>query len=107
MKPMAISSVKKEENMAAKSTKKKVDFQLQAPQAKRVLVTGDFISWDEKGITLKKSRTGTWKTSLNLKPGRYEYKFIVDGQWWNDPTNSNTVTNSLGTINSVVEIATK
>ncbi|MBN3038574.1 MAG: helix-turn-helix domain-containing protein [Candidatus Omnitrophica bacterium] len=105
IQPPAIKAARKEATMATKGTKKKkVDFQLSAPEAKKVYITGDFNSWSEKGITMKKSKTGTWKTSVNLKPGRYEYKFIVDGQWWNDPTNDNTVNNSFGSTNSVVEL---
>lgn len=99
--------VGKEKTMATKSTKKKVNFQLSAPEAKKVKVTGDFTSWNEKGFLLKKGRAGTWKTSLTLKPGRYEYKFIVDGQWWTDPSNVNLVDNNFGTINSVLEVAAK
>ena len=94
--------------MPTKSAKKKrIDFELSAPEAKQVFITGDFSSWDGKGIAMKRNRTGLWKTSLNLKPGRYEYKFIVDGQWWTDPTNTNTVGNSFGSANSVVDIITK
>jgi 1,4-alpha-glucan branching enzyme len=88
---------------AAGPADKKVvaNFDLMAPNAKEVLVTGDFTSWSSTGITMKKGANGQWKTSINLKPGKYEYKFIVDGQWWNDPNNKATVGNSFGSLNSV------
>jgi transcriptional regulator with XRE-family HTH domain len=87
-----------------KKTQGKATFTLMAPKANRVCVTGSFNSWDKTGTPLKKDKTGTWSTDLSLKPGRYEYKYIVDGQWWTDPTNRNTVRNTFGSENSVIEI---
>lgn len=87
-----------------KRAMKKVKFELAAPEAKKVMLVGDFNSWNETGIALKKSKKGLWKADLNLSPGRYEYKFIVDGEWWTDPSNSYTVTNAYGNQNSVKEI---
>ena len=97
-------SKKKEEEMPRKKTQKKVNFQLKAPEANRVLLTGDFTSWNQDPIPMKRNRSGLWKTGVNLGSGRYEYKFIVDDQWWTDPENSNTSQNSFGDSNSVLEI---
>ncbi|MBU4377122.1 MAG: helix-turn-helix domain-containing protein [Candidatus Omnitrophica bacterium] len=87
-----------------KKTQPKATFTLTAPKAGKVAVTGSFNSWDKTGTPLEKDKSGAWTGGLNLKPGRYEYRFIVDGQWWTDPTNKNTVRNSFGSENSVVEI---
>lgn len=87
-----------------KSDVKKVAFQLQASEAQSVALTGDFNSWGDEGLKMKKGRDGVWKIGMNLVPGRYEYKFIVDGQWWTDPANPNAATNSFGTVNSVIEV---
>ncbi|MBS1526721.1 MAG: hypothetical protein JST19_13775 [Bacteroidetes bacterium] len=55
-------------------------------EAKSVILTGNFIQWDPHGYTM--SRDGDdWVISLYLKPGKYLYKFIVDGQWMLDPGN--------------------
>jgi len=97
--------IKKEGGMAKKQSTAKSTFELKAPEAKKVALTGDFLSWNEKGIALKKSKGGLWKGGVDLKPGRYEYKFIVDGQWWTDPQNNNRIRNSLGSENSVREIS--
>ena len=91
-------------NRKQTTKKKKVTFQLKAPAAKSVLLAGDFNSWDAKSITLKKSKNGVWKTTTTLTPGRYEYKFIVDGEWWTDPMNPDTSQNTYGGINSVKTI---
>ena len=87
-----------------KKTQGRATFTLMAPKANKVYVTGSFNSWDKAGTPLKKDKSGVWTTDLSLKPGKYEYKYIVDGQWWTDPANRSTVRNSLGSENSVIEI---
>jgi len=87
--------------MAAVSEYKKIVFQLKAPAAKEVILTGDFILWNSKGLRMKKDTDGVWKTAVNLKPGSYEYKFLVDGAWQIDPSNSALRNNQLGSENSV------
>ncbi|MBU1998678.1 MAG: glycogen-binding domain-containing protein [Candidatus Omnitrophica bacterium] len=52
----------------------------------------------------KKDTTGFWKAKVSLKPGKYEYKFFVDGSWISDPKSQNTVYNSFGSQNSILEI---
>lgn len=95
---------RKETNMVKKIKQKRIDFELMAPQANRVVLSGDFSSWDEDGILMRRVKSGLWKTSVNLAPGRYEYKFIVDGQWWTDPANNTFTTNALGSQNSIKEV---
>jgi len=48
--------------------------------------------------------TGIGKRRLLLAPGRYQYKFIVDGDWIADPTAQNNVPNEHGSLNLVVEV---
>jgi 1,4-alpha-glucan branching enzyme len=68
------------------------------------MLAGSFNNWDYKSTPLRKGKDNIWRTSLSLKPGRYEYKFYVDGNWWNDPSNNSSVGNSFGTQNSVIQI---
>lgn len=95
---------KKEVSMMAKDMKRNVNFSVRAPEASRVLLTGSFNSWKESGLPMRRSKDGIWTIGMKLDPGRYEYKFIVDGQWWTDPDNANTIMNALGSLNSVREI---
>jgi hypothetical protein len=44
---------------------------------------------------------GTWRISLALNPGQYEYRFFVDGEWQNDPNGGPFVENPFGTSNSL------
>lgn len=90
--------------MARQAGTKPVEFKLYAPQAKRVSVAGSFNKWDIGSLSAKKDSKGNWKAKVSLKPGRYEYKYVVDGSWVNDPCNTSNVTNNFGTQNSVVEI---
>lgn len=83
---------------------KKIRFEIPAPDAKRVVLVGDFNSWDPKGIPMRREANGLWSIEVSLSSGRYEYKFIVDDQWRIDPANSQTITNSFGTQNSVKQV---
>jgi hypothetical protein len=54
--------------------------------ADKVILSGTFNRWNEKYFKMIKTEDG-WELALQLKPGEYEYKFIVDGKWMEDPTN--------------------
>ena len=79
------------------------EFKLGDPSASEVYVAGDFTNWEKK-IRLRRLPSGIWRKKIALKPGRYEYKFYVDGERRVDPENDNKVYNSVGTLNSVKEI---
>jgi 1,4-alpha-glucan branching enzyme len=81
-------------------------FSLYAPDVNEVYLAGDFNNWqpDAKNFRLRKFKGDIWKKMLKLKPGRYEYQFVVDGQWWCDPENDNRVRNLYCTENCVIEV---
>ena len=83
---------------------KTAEFKLYAPQAKKVSLVGSFNNWDTKSLSANKDSRGNWTAKANLKPGRHEYKFFVDGSWINDPNCSQLVPNSFGSQNCVVEL---
>lgn len=80
------------------------EFKFYAPQAKKVSLAGNFNNWDTSALSAKKDSKGNWLAKANLKPGKYEYKFFVDGAWINDPRCSSCVVNSLGSKNCVVTV---
>ena len=82
----------------------KIRFAVNAPWAKRVFVAGSFNEWDPKTTPLEERSAGRWETTLSLPPGRYEYKFVVDGQWTHDPTALQNVPDQYGALNSVIEV---
>jgi len=86
---------------AAKTTKIKETFSFTAPDALSVMLVGDFTHWQERPISLKKQKGGIWKTTVSLEPGTYHYRFLVDGQWRDDPECTLRVENPYGEKNSV------
>ena len=80
---------------------KKVRFNLFAPEAERAFLAGNFNNWDIDNLPMKKDNKGTWQASFILPPGRYEYRFWVDGVWHNDPNTPERVENPFGSQNCV------
>ena len=76
----------------------------EAPKAEAVFVTGDFNRWRARDLRLRRDQTGSWKVQVWLQPGRYEYRFIVDGEWQDDPHASFRVPNDFGSSNCVLEV---
>lgn len=98
---------KKMENkvIGVKSIQGKFKFEFSAPEAKEVSLVGDFNQWNSMANPMKKDKKGTWKVTLSLEPGRYEYRFIADGSWENDPSCSCCVANEFGGENCVRIVA--
>jgi 1,4-alpha-glucan branching enzyme len=82
----------------------KVDFSLSAPNAEGVSIAGDFNDWNRTSHPMKKDKGGIWKISFNLVPGTYQYRFLVDGEWQNDPSCTDCVENPFGTFNCVRKV---
>jgi 1,4-alpha-glucan branching enzyme len=85
-------------------TSREVEFTLAAPKARNVCIAGKFNDWNMTSMPMKKSANGTWKIKLKLLPGKYEYKYVVDGTWVQDTTRSETALNSFGTYNNVMSV---
>jgi hypothetical protein len=73
--------------------------------AKEVLLVGDFTDWQNRPIKLQRGVGGTWHTKVKLEPGRHLYRFLVDGQWHDDPNHAYRVANPFGTFDNVIEIS--
>lgn len=88
----------------ARSRGKHHTITLHAPGAKSVVVTGSFCDWTSEGHPLKHHGDGIWKTTLTLHPGHHEYRFLVDGDWQDDPTCAERVPNPFGSENCVLRL---
>ena len=88
----------------AGKAEKPVEFLLHWPDAQSVFVAGTFNQWDPQKTPLDKEPQGMWKITVSLSPGRYEYRFVVDGQWLSDPKAQASVPNDYGSTNSVVAV---
>ena len=80
------------------------EFKLFAPEAEKVFIAGDFNNWDPEKYPMRKLKSGICKKKIKLKPGCYEYLFIVDGKWQKDPENELSRPNPFGGENSVIVI---
>ena len=83
---------------------KPVEFVLNDPRAQSVAVAGSFNGWDVKRTPMRLSSAGAWKATVWLPAGRYEYRFVVDGQWISDPGAGESVQNAFGSTNSVLVV---
>jgi glycosidase len=72
------------------------------PTDKQVNLFGQFNSWNRQSLPMKDlNNDGILEIEIPLDPGRYEYKFYVDGKELIDPDNPVKVPNGLGDFNSV------
>jgi len=80
-------------------------FEIECPGANAVYLAGDFNDWDPEARRMKRVRKGEprFVAVLDLPPGRYEFKYVVDGEWMCCP-HAPRVRNNQGTENSVVEV---
>jgi 1,4-alpha-glucan branching enzyme len=86
------------------STSPRVFLELVKPDAKNVCVAGSFNGWKPEKTPLSPAGNGRWVGDLAIGPGKYEYLFVVDGQWMPDPKASETVQNPFGGRNSVLVV---
>jgi 1,4-alpha-glucan branching enzyme len=74
------------------------------PDADSVSLAGTFNNWDPNANPMQKGDNGLWRTTVELTPGTYQYKFVVDGTWVEDPSNPETVDDGYGGVNSVLTV---
>lgn len=99
-------------------------FVCRAAEAKNVFLSGTFNNWGPQASPMQRTSDGVWQIALDLAPGQYEYKFVVDGRWCCEPGREDTVgcpncvrdergircancvPNGFGTMNRVLEVGT-
>jgi len=82
-------------------------FVTQAPHAARVSVAGDFNNWSPESAPMIPNGDGScFRALLPLAPGRYRYRYVIDGNWTRDPHNHQVESNPFGDVDSVVDVVT-
>lgn len=81
-----------------------VTFNFNDPGARTVSIAGTFNEWHASATPMVPLGNGVWTKTLELKPGTYEYLFVVDGHWVADPGSAVTVSNPFGGINCCVAV---
>lgn len=104
--PKKKSTSKKEKSKISKvkkETARTIVFKIYCPEAKEVYLAGDFNDWDERSLPMIKRGDDVWELAQELKPGEYQYKYLVDGNWETD-NQQEQVTNQFGTMNNIIRI---
>lgn len=90
--------------LPAHSLKGNTTFRLKGyPNARIVAVAGSFNDWNQSQVLCGKEGDG-WVCRIDLKTGKYTYKFIIDGDWILDPDNPTTEDDERGFTNSVLVV---
>ncbi len=77
------------------------------PWAQSVSVAGDFNGWSPDRTSMQRSDGGVWTTTIRLKPGRYQYMFVIDGkQWLADPLATEDTGDGFGSQNAILDVGT-
>lgn len=78
------------------------------PDAGDVRIAGDFNGWvPDRGVRsliASEGQTRVWTKVLTLEPGTYQYRYVVDGEWREDPTNPQTAPGPTGQPNSILHV---
>ena len=92
--------------MARKESDPKSEkFHFTASDAMSVLLVGDFTHWQSRPIPMRKGPDGVWTAAADLSPGNHTYRFIVDGEWRDDPECAVHVPNPYGGEDMVRTVA--
>ena len=90
------------------SSKRKLQFEVVAPQAASVALVGDFNDWDAARTPMRPLRAdgAVWSAVVPLAPGRYHYAFLVNGsRWLPDPAAPAASDDGFGAPSSVVTVS--
>jgi len=93
--------------LPAPSVKGNTTFTLKGhADARVVALAGTFNNWNQSQLLF--AREGDeWVCRIDLAPGKYTYKFIVDGNWILDPANHQTEDDERGFTNSLLVVKAK
>ncbi len=83
---------------------KEITLSLNAPEAKEVYLAGEFNGWKLDENSRMEKTNGLWSKSINLDSGKYRYRFVIDGNWSEDPGNPLKQVNPYGTMDSLLEV---
>lgn len=78
------------------------------PRATDVRIAGDFNGWipdkDVRSLVRAEGDQRVWTKILSLPPGTYHYRYVVDGEWREDPENPQAVPATIGGLQSVLVV---
>ena len=104
---MKIKNIKSSAGDAKRRNANVVCFEFDCGNARCVGIAGTFNDWNPKLTMMLSAGPGRWTKELSLPPGHYEYQYVVDGNWVNDPRALKSTPNPYGGRNSVLLVETK
>ena len=93
------------ELFGARATGQGVLFIQPGDQPRSIAVAGDFNNWSDREHRLRyHPDVGVYQLTIDLSPGRHEYRMVIDGEWRTDPYNREQSLNAFGEANSVIVV---
>lgn len=83
---------------------RRVRFGYFKPEARDVHVAGSFNRWDPRANPMHRDALGDWSVELELPTGEHRYRFIVDGEWHDDPSAQQTAQNPFGGFDAIMVV---
>lgn len=102
--PLAARSLHSDSEVDIASIRGTAIFRFEVCGANRVKLAADFTGWEKQPIDLRQMEDGTWQVAVELPVGRYSYRFLVDGEWRDDPRSLDYEPSPFGTLNAVVTV---
>lgn len=76
-----------------------------AAVGKSIHIAGEFNGWSPNSHPLRLNPSlDVFEATVNLPPGRYPYRLVVDGRWITDPFNPVAEANPFGELNSILVV---
>ncbi len=101
-------SVGRTDATAGPTSDREIVVRYRDPGATDVRIAGDFNGWvpdkDVRSLVQAEGPERVWTKILNLAPGTYHYRYVVDGEWREDPDNPKAVPGPVGGRNSVLVV---
>ena len=93
-------------NRSVRIERDNLSFTYHNDSADTVSLAGDFNNWDPAKTSLRKQESGLWSVEIpRPEPGRYHYKFVVNGRlWFEDPLNGQKAEDNFGGLNSAIVV---
>lgn len=101
---MATPSTSGAPKIAGSAVPRLVSLVAKVAGAKEVIVTGAFTNWAKDRVKMRQVGPDQWKADLQLAPGEYQYRLIVDGKWQDHPEASKRAANPFGTENCILSV---
>ena len=84
--------------------KNTVEFRIYNSSARLISLVGDFNNWNPENDLMQRGRDGIWRLTKRLIPGKYRYKYLVDGKASPDLYNPQSSSTIAGDICSLLTL---